>query len=63
VAGYTNECNPFGDEKLTDRFVWHKKLEKQLQEGGEPQDLSLRAERERQRQREARRPDRPAAPP
>ena len=24
----TNASNPFGDTKLTDTFVWHKKLEK-----------------------------------
>ena len=26
---YTNADNPFGDGKLLDTFVWHKKLEKQ----------------------------------
>lgn len=26
---YTNTDNPFGDSKLLDTFVWHKKLEKQ----------------------------------
>ncbi len=24
--GYSNESNPFGDSNLTDKFVWHKKL-------------------------------------
>ncbi|CAK8689560.1 splicing factor Cactin-like [Clavelina lepadiformis] len=27
--GYTNTDNPFGDGKLLDTFVWHKKLEKE----------------------------------
>ena len=27
--GYSNVDNPFGDEKLTETFVWGKKLEKQ----------------------------------
>ena len=26
---YTNTDNPFGDGKLLDTFVWHKKLEKE----------------------------------
>jgi hypothetical protein len=25
IAGYSNEDNPFGDSRLTDAFVWHKK--------------------------------------
>eukprot|EP01028_Stygiella_incarcerata_P000353 TRINITY_DN103_c1_g2_i1.p1 TRINITY_DN103_c1_g2~~TRINITY_DN103_c1_g2_i1.p1 ORF type:complete len:617 (-),score=189.14 TRINITY_DN103_c1_g2_i1:1958-3808(-) len=33
--GYTNEENPFGDPRLTDRFVWRKKVE------GEKQNQSL----------------------
>ncbi|KAH7828004.1 putative Cactus-binding C-terminus of cactin protein [Monocercomonoides exilis] len=27
-AGYTNESNPFGDSRLGEKFVWHKKNEK-----------------------------------
>ena len=28
VLSYTNEDNPFGDEKLLDTFVWRKKMDK-----------------------------------
>lgn len=28
LVGYTNDDNPFGDENLTDTFVWNKKLER-----------------------------------
>jgi len=28
ALGYTNEDNPFGDEKLLDTFVWRKKMDK-----------------------------------
>merc|ERR1712048_479515 len=28
MLGYTNEDNPFGDEKLLDTFVWRKKMDK-----------------------------------
>lgn len=72
MAGYTNETNPFGDANLTQRcaarrlppspcspsrsFVWHKKLEKQILEGVDPKELGLKAERQRQSEREARPP-------
>ena len=29
LKGFTNEDNPFGDERLLDTFVWSKKLEKE----------------------------------
>ena len=28
MLGYTNEDNPFGDEKLLDTFVWRKKMDR-----------------------------------
>ena len=28
ALGYTNEDNPFGDEKLLDTFVWRKKMDR-----------------------------------
>ena len=28
IIGYTNEDNPFGDEKLLDTFVWRKKMDR-----------------------------------
>ena len=54
--GYTNAENPFGDANVTQRFVWGKKIEKQLQEGADVRDLTARAERERQVERLVRGP-------
>ncbi|KAK3278867.1 hypothetical protein CYMTET_13223 [Cymbomonas tetramitiformis] len=51
IAGYSNESNPFGDTNLTERFVWHKKLEKQINDGMDIKELGLRAERKRQENR------------
>jgi hypothetical protein len=48
IAGYTDEDNPFGDTSLTERFVWNKKLEKQIQEGHDVRELGPEAERRRQ---------------
>ena len=56
--GYTNAENPFGDANVTQRFVWGKKIEKQLQEGADVRDLTARAERERQVERLVRAPPR-----
>mmetsp|Transcript_35503 Transcript_35503/g.68061 ORF Transcript_35503/g.68061 Transcript_35503/m.68061 type:complete len:669 (-) Transcript_35503:338-2344(-) len=50
-AGYTNEDNPFGDNNITERFVWHKKLEKQISEGVDPRELGVRAEKRKQEDR------------
>ena len=41
---------------MTQRFVWGKKIEKQLQEGADVRDLTARAERERQVERLVRAP-------
>ena len=49
--GYTNEENPFGDAQLTERFVWGKKIEKQIQEGVSLKELSARAEQKRMEER------------
>lgn len=51
VAGYTDEENPFGDTQLSDKFVWNKKLEKQIQEGTDVREFSAAAERLRQEER------------
>jgi len=50
-AGYTNDSNPFGDTNLTERFVWHKKLEKQITDGVDLKELGVKAEKSRQEQR------------
>ncbi|BDA46670.1 probable cactin [Coccomyxa sp. Obi] len=49
--GYTNAENPFGDAKVSERFVWGKKIEKQLQEGADVRELTSKAERKRQEER------------
>jgi hypothetical protein len=47
IAGYTDAENPFGDANLTERFVWHKKIEKSLMAGVDAKDLGLKAEKAR----------------
>ena len=49
--GYTDAENPFGDAKVTERFVWGKKIEKQLQDGADVRDLTSKAEAKRQQER------------
>ena len=53
VSGYSNDSNPFGDSNLTERFVWRKKIEKDLTQGLSPSEMSLKAERRRQKERMA----------
>ncbi len=53
VSGYSNDSNPFGDSNLTERFVWRKKIEKDLTQGLSPSEMSLEAERRRQKERMA----------
>ncbi|KAG6545233.1 hypothetical protein Mapa_013345 [Marchantia paleacea] len=53
VSGYTNDSNPFGDSNLTERFVWRKKIEKDLTNGLDSRELSLKAEKKRQKERMA----------
>ena len=49
--GYTDEANRFNDANVTERFVWAKKLEKQLREGADVRELTSKAERQRQEER------------
>ena len=49
--GYTDQDNPFGDSNVTERFVWGKKLEKQIQSGVDVKDLGAKAEKLRQDER------------
>lgn len=48
---YTNEDNPFGDANLTERFVWGKKIEKELVSGRDVRDMTAKAEARRQAER------------
>eukprot|EP00850_Spirogloea_muscicola_P022229 SM000283S10701 [mRNA] locus=s283:51650:59132:- [translate_table: standard] len=53
VSGYTNDNNPFGDANLTEKFVWRKKIDKDLLTGNmDARELSLKAEKRRQVERE-----------
>eukprot|EP00850_Spirogloea_muscicola_P014898 SM000110S18905 [mRNA] locus=s110:182121:189533:+ [translate_table: standard] len=53
VSGYTNDNNPFGDANLTEKFVWRKKIDKDLLTGNlDTRELSLKAEKRRQVERE-----------
>lgn len=52
IAGYTNEDNPFGDANLTERFVWRKKIARDVEAGADMADeLTLDAERRRHAER------------
>eukprot|EP00898_Chlorokybus_atmophyticus_P007530 jgi/Chlat1/7779/Chrsp66S07246 len=51
VAGYTNDNNPFGDANLSERFVWRKKIERDIAGGADPSEFSAQAERRRMAER------------
>jgi hypothetical protein len=50
-TGYTNEDNPFGDTNLTERFVWGKKLQKEIAGGRDVREMTAKAEMARQAER------------
>lgn len=52
VSGYSNDSNPFGDSNLTERFVWRKKIERDVSQGIAV-DISVISEKKRQRERMA----------
>ncbi|XP_057445464.1 splicing factor Cactin-like isoform X1 [Lotus japonicus] len=47
-SGYSNDSNPFGDSNLNDKFLWLKKVERDLSLGVA---FSIKGEKERQRVR------------
>ena len=49
--GYTDTDNPFGDSKVNQKFVWNKKIEKQIHAGTDIKELTARAEQQRQQAR------------
>ncbi|XP_027091619.1 splicing factor Cactin-like isoform X1 [Coffea arabica] len=53
ISGYGNDSNPFGDSNLNERFVWRKKIERDITEGMPLETFSLKAEKKRQRERMA----------
>lgn len=52
VSGYSNDSNPFGDSNLGEKFVWRKKIERDVAQG-KPLDISVKSEKKRQRERMA----------
>lgn len=53
ASGYANESNPFGDSNLNEKFVWRKKIERDVAQGAPLDTFSLKAEKKRQRDRMA----------
>ncbi|XP_057438215.1 splicing factor Cactin [Lotus japonicus] len=53
VSGYSNDSNPFGDSNLNEKFVWRKKIERDVSQGVPLDAFSMKAEKERQRDRMA----------
>ncbi|KAH9737247.1 Cactin [Citrus sinensis] len=53
VSGYSNDSNPFGDSNLNERFVWRKKIERDVSQGVPLEEFSVKAEKKRQRERMA----------
>ncbi|KAK7267846.1 hypothetical protein RIF29_20525 [Crotalaria pallida] len=53
VSGYSNDSNPFGDSNLNEKFVWRKKIERDVTQGVPIDEFSVKAEKKRQRERMA----------
>ncbi|XP_062166684.1 splicing factor Cactin [Alnus glutinosa] len=53
VSGYSNDSNPFGDSNLNEKFVWGKKIERDVAQGVPLDMFSAKSEKRRQRERMA----------
>lgn len=53
VSGYSNDSNPFGDSNLNEKFVWRKKIERDVTQGVSLDAFSMKSEKKRQRERMA----------
>ncbi|KAI3761019.1 hypothetical protein L1987_51424 [Smallanthus sonchifolius] len=53
VYGYANDSNPFGDSSLNEKFVWRKKIERDVTQGVPLDMFSVKAEKKRQKERMA----------
>ncbi|GJT77191.1 cactin-like protein isoform X1 [Tanacetum coccineum] len=53
VHGYANDSNPFGDSNLNEKFVWRKKIERDVTQGAPLDMFSVKAEKKRQKERMA----------
>ncbi|GLT58965.1 hypothetical protein SLA2020_318180 [Shorea laevis] len=53
VSGYSNDSNPFGDSNLNEKFVWRKKIERDVSQGVPLDEYSIKAEKRKQKERMA----------
>ncbi|KAK1441508.1 hypothetical protein QVD17_07454 [Tagetes erecta] len=53
VYGYANDSNPFGDSNLNEKFVWRKKIERDVTQGVPLDMFSAKVEKKRQKERMA----------
>ncbi|OIW11319.1 hypothetical protein TanjilG_20468 [Lupinus angustifolius] len=53
VSGYSNDSNPFGDSNLNEKFVWRKKIERDVSQGVSIDEYSVKSEKRRQSERMA----------
>lgn len=53
VSGYSNDSNPFGDSNLNEKFVWRKKIERDVTQGVSIDAFSVKSEKKRQKERMA----------
>ncbi|XP_043699946.1 cactin-like [Telopea speciosissima] len=53
VSGYSNDSNPFGDSNLNEKFVWRKKIERDVVQGLPLEMYSVKSEKKKQRGRMA----------
>ncbi|GAB2300639.1 hypothetical protein Dimus_034674 [Dionaea muscipula] len=53
ISGYSNDSNPFQDGNLTEKFVWRKKIERDVAQGVPLETFTLKAEKKRQKERMA----------
>jgi hypothetical protein len=48
---YTDESNPFNDAKFSEKFVWHKKIEKMKKMGISEKKLSKEVKKQQEEER------------
>ncbi|XP_043690288.1 cactin-like [Telopea speciosissima] len=48
VSGYSNDSNPFGDSNLNEKFVWRKKIERDVVQGVPLEMYSVKSEKKKQ---------------
>ncbi|XP_042519746.1 cactin [Macadamia integrifolia] len=53
VSGYSNDSNPFGDSNLNEKFVWRKKIERDVSQGQPLVTYSVKSEKKKQKERMA----------